>query len=55
MAEWLEGVLSTCLFLLMSFPHSEAFLGLFIVILHEKRPKKHSSSPLFRKNNLIIA
>ena len=31
------------------------FSGLFIVILHEKRSKKHSSSPLFRKNTLIIA
>jgi len=40
-------VLSTYLFLLMSFPHSGAFLGSFKLILHEKRPKKHASSPLF--------
>src|SRR5579859_5101397 len=47
-------VLSTYVFLLMSFPHSGAFLGSFKLILHEKRPKKHASSLLFRKNNLII-
>jgi hypothetical protein len=47
--------LSPCSSLLMSFPHSEAFLGLFTVILHEKMPKKHSSSLLLRKNTLIIA
>jgi hypothetical protein len=38
----------------MSFPHSEAFWGFFLVILDEKEPKEHHSSPLSEKNNLII-
>jgi hypothetical protein len=43
-------VLSTYAFLLMSFPHSEAFWGSFILILREKSPKDRLSSPLSRKN-----
>jgi hypothetical protein len=31
------------------------FMGFLVVILHEKTPKNRSSSPLFRKNNLIMA
>ncbi len=51
----LEQVLSTYLFLLMSFPHLEALLAFFMLILHEKGRKKRPSSPLFRGNNLITA
>jgi hypothetical protein len=50
-----QAVLSTYSFLLMSFPHSEAFLGSFRVILHVKRPKKRLSAPLLRKDKLVIA
>ncbi len=35
----LEQVLSTYLFLLMSFPHLEALLAFFMLILHEKGRK----------------
>src|SRR6266481_9098543 len=49
-----QTVLSTCFFFLMSFPHSEAFLASFVLILHEKRPKKRPSSPLLKKSKLII-
>jgi hypothetical protein len=35
------------------FSHLEAFLGSFMVILHEKRPKKRLSSPLLRKHQLV--
>ncbi len=38
----------------MSFPHLETFWGFFPVILYEKEPKEHSSSPLSEKNKLII-
>jgi hypothetical protein len=48
-------VLSTYLFLLMSFPHLEAFLGSFMLILHEKSPKSRLSSPLLREIKLSMA
>ncbi len=36
------------------FPRG-GFLGLFMLMLHGKNPKKRLSSPLFRENKLIIA
>ena len=45
----------TCSFLLMSFPHVEAFLDPFILIPHEKGPNKRLSSPLGREKNLFNA
>ncbi len=47
-------VLSMYSFLLMSFPHVEAFWGFFLVILYEKELKEHPSSPLSEKNKPII-